>query len=59
MEAVGAFAGGVAHDVRHGVLQEGTHFLHKPFTPTVQARKVREILDARDSLRVLNATSMR
>ena len=35
--------------VRHGVLQEGTAFLQKPFTPDLLAQKVREVLDQRDS----------
>ena len=42
------FVSGYTDDavVRHGVIDQGTAFLQKPFTPTVLARKVREVLDA-------------
>ena len=31
--------------VRHGVLEPGTPFLQKPFTPGTLARKIRQVLD--------------
>jgi signal transduction histidine kinase/ActR/RegA family two-component response regulator len=33
--------------VHHGILDPGTIFLQKPFSPAVLAKKVREVLDAR------------
>ncbi len=32
---------------RHGIVDPGTHFLQKPFTPTQLGKKIREILDSR------------
>ncbi len=33
--------------VRQGLLEPGTHFLQKPFTPMELAQRIREILDAK------------
>jgi two-component system cell cycle sensor histidine kinase/response regulator CckA len=31
--------------VDHGILERGHHYLQKPFTPAVLARRVRDVLD--------------
>ena len=35
--------------VHHGIPESGAAFLQKPFVPDQLARKVREVLDARES----------
>lgn len=42
------FTSGYTDDaiVRHGVIETGTNFIQKPFTPNALAHKVREVLDA-------------
>jgi two-component system cell cycle sensor histidine kinase/response regulator CckA len=42
----GYSAGAIVH---HGVLEAGTSFLQKPFTPSALAQKVREVLDAAEA----------
>ena len=41
------FMSGYTEDtiIHHGVLDEGINFLQKPFSPSVLAVKVREVLD--------------
>ncbi len=42
------FTSGYTDDavVRHGVIELGTNFIQKPFTPDALAKKVRELLSA-------------
>jgi CheY-like chemotaxis protein len=35
--------------VHHGVLEPGTHFLQKPFSPKTLSHKVREVLDREEA----------
>jgi CheY-like chemotaxis protein len=46
------FCSGYSEDaiVNHGLLDQGTAFLQKPYTPGSLARKVREVLDARPAM---------
>lgn len=41
------FMSGYTDDIisKHGVLEENVHFLNKPFTPSILATKIREILE--------------
>jgi len=43
----GLYMSGYTADIiaRHGVLDEGVHFIQKPFTLESLSRKVREVLD--------------
>ena len=40
------FMSGYTNDMiaAHGVLEVGTHFLQKPFTPSILAKKVQDVL---------------
>src|SRR5579863_3302844 len=43
----------------HGVLEEGIHLLHKPFTEETLMRKVREVLDASGTTKGTNTSAGR
>jgi two-component system, cell cycle sensor histidine kinase and response regulator CckA len=42
----------------HGVLEEGTHLLHKPFTEDALIRKIREVLDVKQDGATSRATEL-
>jgi CheY-like chemotaxis protein len=45
------FMSGYTDDIitRHGVLEEGTNFIEKPFAPSILAIKIREILESKNN----------
>jgi DNA-binding response OmpR family regulator len=45
--------------VRHGVLDSGAAFIQKPITPESLARRIREVLDAREATAGIPANEIR